>query len=187
MAQTSKTDNSFLASKIMLRARHLPVDPVRVLDCYAGTGLIWDGVTEYTGRAIKVLPIDKRKDISRFRLPGDNTRYLRTLDLAPFNVIDLDAYGIPFSQLETVFDRKWKGTVFVTFIQTMFGQLPSDLLAAVGFSDAQREKIPTLLGMRGWQYFAQWLASRGVRKIHHMSHSRSPSLSTDTHVDMMLT
>jgi hypothetical protein len=167
-----KTDNSFLVSKIMLRARHLPKDPVRVLDCFAGTGLIWNGVIEQTGRDISVLPIDKRKDISRFRLPGDNTRYLRTLDLSLFNVIDLDAYGVPYAQLATVFDRKWKGTVFVTFIQTMFGQLPTDLLTAVGFSTIQHEKIPTLLGTRGWQYFAQWMASRGVRRIHHMSHQR---------------
>jgi hypothetical protein len=120
---------------------------------------------------MSVLPIDKRKDTRSFRLPGDNLRYLKTLDLTEFNVIDLDAYGTPFDQLQTLFDRGYTGTVFVTFIQGMFGGIPHGLLRAVGFTDAMMKKIPTLLGRRGWSYFLQWLALNEVRVVHHRSHA----------------
>jgi hypothetical protein len=174
MAQTNKkTDNSYLQSKIDLRIAHLPAGDVAVLDCYAGTGKIWSGVEEQSGRTITVLPIDKRKDTRSFRLPGDNTRFLQSLDLTKYNVIDLDAYGIPFAQLRILFDRGYKGTVFVTFIQSLFGGIPHDLAVEVGFSETIAKKIPTLLGARGWSYMQQWLANQGVTKIHHMGHARN--------------
>jgi hypothetical protein len=76
LTDTIKTDNSYLRDKVELRIRHLPVGEVRVLDCYAGQGLIWAAVRELTGRDIKVLPVDHRSDKGDFHLHGDNLEYL---------------------------------------------------------------------------------------------------------------
>src|SRR5688572_25502525 len=99
MAQTSKkTNNSYLADKVALRVAHMPkAGEVRVLDCYAGQGVIWRAVERLTGREIKVLGIDVNKpdELSGFRMPGDNRAYLEIIDLSRFDVVDLDAYGIP--------------------------------------------------------------------------------------------
>jgi len=160
----TKTDNSFLADKVALRAGHLPDGPVRVLDCFAGEGLVWSGVKGKVARDIDILPIDKKRT-GRFQLTGDNRRYLRELDLSRFNAIDLDSYGVPFDQLEILFLRRYKGVVFATFVQTAFGRLPTGLLEAVGFSRAMIDVIPTLYSGRGWQYFLEWLALRGVTGI----------------------
>lgn len=167
-----KTDNSFLMDKVQMRIANLPEGDVSVLDCYSGKGIIWAAVQELSSRKIKVLPIDKRPDKDNFHLAGDNIEYLETLDLTKFQVIDLDAYGIPYEQLECLVRRKYKGTVFVTAIQSVMGQMPHGLLEAIGFTKAQIEKCPTLFGKRGWAYLLQWLALIGVKKIRHRSSKR---------------
>ncbi len=122
MAQTTKTNNSYLADKVALRVAHLPDREVlRVMDCYAGSGVVWSAVKKLTGRRIAVLPIDISADVDGFHLAGDNKQYLETMDLSRFDVIDLDAYGVPYDQLKIVLDRGFHGTVFVTFIQSVFG------------------------------------------------------------------
>lgn len=169
-----QTNNSFLADKVALRAGHLPVDgAIRVLDCFGGEGKIWKAVRKITGRKIVVLPIDIHSydDVS-FSLPGDNRAYLDTLDLKKFNVIDLDAYGIPFEQLETVLRSDFNGTIFVTFIQTLFGALPYGLLCAVGFNEEMVKKCPTLFSKSGWKYFLEYLAGKWITQIWHRQHAR---------------
>ena len=171
MAGTKKTDNHYLKDKIMLRASFIGDEPHNVLDCFGGRGEVWAGVDIVTGKRHGRLPIDIREDVG-FHLHGDNTSYLESLELSRFTVIDLDAYGVPYEQLKTVFKRRYKGIVFVTFIQTMMGQLPYGLLEDVGFSREMIQKTPTLFGRRGWEYFLQWLALNGVKRIEHRSKGR---------------
>lgn len=170
MGQT-KTDNSKLAKKVRLRINHLPGGDLIVLDCYTGRGTIWKEVKKRTGRSIKTLPIDTRKDIG-FHLPGDNVTFLVALDLTKFNVVDLDAYGIPYEQLRILFERKYHGVVFVTFIQSIMGGMTHSLLEEVGFTKEMIIKCPTLYAVRGWDYFLQWLAKNGITKIWHYSFDR---------------
>lgn len=172
MAQTKeKTNNSFLGNKIALRLGNLPENPV-VLDCFGGSGLIWEGIEKETGKRIKRIGIDKKDYQTGFFLDGNNLAFLRTINLDGFNVVDLDAYGVPYQQLKILFERGYRGTVFVTFIQSLYGQMPKDLLNDVGFTDEMQEKCPTLFGKRGWQYFLEWLALNGVREITHRSNNR---------------
>lgn len=172
MARTTKTNNSYLADKVALRVAHLPArDPLRVMDCYAGSGVVWAAVKKQTGRRIAVLPIDV-SDIDGFHLVGDNKQYLETMDLSRFDVIDLDAYGVPCEQLGIVLDRGFHGTVFVTFIQSVFGRMPNTVLIDLGFSMPMIEKSPALFGARGWQYFQEWMALRGVTSFWHRHHAR---------------
>lgn len=170
MDQT-KTDNSYLGDKVYLRANHLPNDDIILLDAYAGLGHIWQGVSNVTGRKINRLAIDKKRTIG-FHLPGDNLAYLPSMDLTRFNAIDLDAYGVPYPQIEIVFQSKFSGWVYVTFIQSIFGGLPTDFLVQCGFTKAMIKKSPSLVYRRGFEYFLEYLASRGVEKVFHRSVSR---------------
>jgi hypothetical protein len=171
------TDNSFLSDKVALRMNNLPPGDIVVLDCYSGKGLVWAAVQRSTGRNIKTLPIDRRSDKDDFHLPGDNLEYLNTLDLSKFNVIDLDAYGIPFEQIECLVRRRYKGMVFITAIQSVMGRLPDAMLKATGFSQEQIDKAPTLLCKRGFQYLLQYLANAGVKRIRHRSYNRKHYLA----------
>lgn len=167
-----RTNNSYLADKVALRCNHLPSDDqIRVLDCYGGAGLIWSAVRKLSNRDIAVLPIDVM-DYGDFRLPGDNRSYLSSIDLARFNVVDLDAYGIPADQLATLFDRGFSGVVFVTFIQSVVGAIPHRILTDIGFSKTMIRKSPAVFSCRGWYYFLDWLALNGVDRIWHRSKAR---------------
>ncbi len=177
LAQTTKkTNNSFLADKVALRSRNIPAGPVRVLDCFAGSGLIWAAVKRKTGRNITVLPIDKL-GYGGFYLPGDNSTFLAGLDLRKFDVIDLDSYGVPFEQLDIIHKRGFTGTLFVTFIQTSYGAITNGLLESVGFTENQIVKAPSLFAKRGWKYFLELLALWGVTEIRHRSHARKHYLA----------
>ncbi len=170
MART-KVANSFLADKVYLRADHLPEGEVTVLDCYAGQGLIWRGVAHVTGRRIRRLPIEMTAS-AEFHLPGDNRAYLGTIDLARFNVVDLDAYGVPYEQLRLLFKRGYRGTVFATFIQIGWSSLPHAMLLDLGFTDEMIMCSPVLCSKSSWEHFLEWLALRGVPHVWHRTHER---------------
>lgn len=169
----AQTDNSYIADKIALRCNHLPdKETITVLDCFGGKGVIWKGCVTKSGKKIRRLAIDTRKDEIGFHLPGSNMAYLDTLDLSRFDVIDLDAYGVPYEQLKMLFRRGYKGAIFVTFIQTVMGAMPHGLLYDVGIPKEMIEKCPTIFYGSGWLYFLDWLAMNGVKKISHRSHDR---------------
>lgn len=173
----AQTDNSFLADKVKLRFYNLPgdKDTIRVLDCFGGRGLVWAGVQALTDKDILRLSIDLNR--GGFALPGDNRIYLESLDLSRFDVIDLDAYGVPYHQLKSVLGSTFQGVVFVTFIQNIHGILPCGLLEDIGFTAEMIKKCPTVFGQLGWQYFLEWLAAYGVRTVRHRSHYRKHYLT----------
>jgi hypothetical protein len=172
MAQIKKTDNHYIADKVYIRSNHLPPLP-QVLDCFAGNGVIWKKVAQNNpGVEIKRLAIEKQKNKGGFHLAGDNVRFLKSLDLSVYNVIDLDAYGVPYEQVKILFDRGWHGLVFFTFIQSVMGNLPHDMLIEVGFSKAMITKAPTLSSRHGWKYFTQFLSLHGVNKVTYINHQR---------------
>lgn len=157
-------DNSHLPEKVWLRIHHLPLSGLSVLDCYGGFGVVWSEVTRITGRRVDRLGIDKQKRPGC--LHGDNRKWLQSLDLSAFNVIDLDAYGIPFAQAAIIFKRQYVGTVFFTFIQSEFGKLPAGLLDANGITAAMRRKCQTLYNAIGWRLWLDWLGNNGVTRVH---------------------
>lgn len=161
-----KTDNSYFNEKVMLRINHLPkTDTIRVLDCFSGTGSIWKEVKKRTGRNIITIGIEIENGKNNLSLKGKNNKYLSILDLSKFNIIDLDAYGVPFSQLEILFKRKYKGIVFVTAIQSGMGKLPNGMLQSIGYTDKMIKKIPTLFNTNFLAKLKQYLYLRGVRSI----------------------
>ena len=176
----TKTANTYLADKVALRVEHLPEgSPLFVLDAYAGRGVVWEAVKKLTGRDIRTLPVDK--DLGAFfGLWGDNRIYLESLDLARFDAIDLDAYGVPYEQLSILFRRGYAGWVFVTFIQSdynPYGGTPHQLLHEIGVSQMMIDKSPLLFGRRAYQYFLEWMGWHGVETIWHRGHIRKHYLA----------
>ena len=182
---TKKRDNHYTGDKVALRINHSPWsdEPLNVLDCFGGHGIIWRAIQRKTERKINRTAIDQRKDMLQFHLHGDNVKVMAGMNLKKFDVIDLDAYGIPYDQLKIIFDQNFKGTVFVTTIQTMIGIMPHGLLQDIGFSKEMIQKSPSLFARRGFQYLLEWLAIKGVKKIIHRSKNRKHYFTFDIEGD----
>lgn len=166
-----KTDNSFLTTKVKLRIDNLPPGDLRVLDCYAGTGRIWNRIKkELPDRNIQILGIDLKKQ-GGIHLQGDNRKFIKSLDLTQFDIIDCDSYGVPFSLLKIIFSKPTRpGTVvFVTFIQSIFGRLPIGMLRDLGYTSKMIHKAPTLFNRSGFSKLKLWLANQGIGQIRHFS------------------
>ena len=171
----TKTDNSHFGEKVKLRVDNLPdKDPVLVLDMYAGSGRIWTEVKKITGRNIEVIGIEKKKISGKVYLRGDNKKFV--MDYDQFDIIDLDAYGVPFAQIEKIFAHGSckKFITFITFIQSQWGVLPRGLLNSMGYTPAMIKKIPTIFNRTGQQKFLQYLGNKGVTtvRIYHTADFR---------------
>jgi hypothetical protein len=163
--KSSQTDNSYFEDKVMLRINSLPLsDPIKVLDIFSGTGLLWKEIKQKTGREIITLSIDKKPSKDRLVLPGDNRKY--RLDYAFFDIVDLDAYGVPYHQLEDIFKRcTTKIIVHLTYIQSIFGRLPRRMLYHLGYTKSMIDKCPSLFDKNGQEKLLKYLGTRGVKKI----------------------
>lgn len=165
-----QTDNSHLAEKVRLRAdsiRLIQKPQIRVCEAFAGDGVIWQAVKkQFPDKKISILRIDKKGDKKGIYLKGDNVKFLMSLDLSKFDVIDLDAYGSPTKQLDIVFKSSFSGIVHCTFIQSGFGMLDSSILSANGFSPEMINKCPTLFCKNGLQKMQNYLSNKGVLRIY---------------------
>jgi len=162
--QPIKTDNSYLNTKINLRMNHLPDGKnIKVLDCFAGRSRIWKEIKKKSNRNINVVGIDRISYGST--LKGDNVKYLKGMNLDKYDIIDLDAYGVPFRQLEIIFKKKYKGILFITFVQSIFGRLPVRMLEKIGYTRNMIKKCPTLFNRNGIEKFKQYLAINGIKRI----------------------
>lgn len=167
---TEQTDNSHLQAKVKLRLAHLPDKPeIRVLDAFHGQGLIWEYIAGRTSKKINITGIEKKSISDDFVLFGDNKKFLPSMPLEKFDIIDLDAYGVPFDQLEHIFDydrrKKIHHGIFVTFIQSIYGRLPLGLLRRLGYSEKMVSKIPVLFDRNGIEKFKAYLGLMGISRI----------------------
>lgn len=86
-------------AKVEIRRRVLAAltpAAARVFDAFAGPGLMWAEVWQH---AAAYVGCDERwhRD-ARCCFVADNRRVMRCLDLTPFTIFDLDAYGSPWEQ-----------------------------------------------------------------------------------------
>jgi len=169
-APISKQFSSHFGPKVSLRLAYLPDKPaITVLDAYHGPGEIWDEIKKRRPDLdIAVVGIDA-KPLRQPCLKGNNIKYLRTLDLAAFDVIDLDAYGCPFAQMQILFERGFPGRVFATYIKLEAGALSHGLLIANGYSHAMIKTCPTLVMQNPLGLLKNYLALNGVARIAYFS------------------
>ena len=146
-----KTDNHSLGDKVALRRlliRQAGLEPLRVLDLYAGEGTIWQELRRQP-RLNPNLPADEQpeplhverytpvdsaaRQVGQLRfkitprliaaLNGDSSvaEYAGT-DLSRYNVIDVDTFGDPFEiWRELLFRIKAKTAVFLTRGKVTYG------------------------------------------------------------------
>ncbi len=172
-----QTDNSYLGDKIALRLSMLPKKKtLKVIDAYAGRGTIWKNIQKRYPGEIKITKIDKEQKEDVFMFLGDNTKFLLSMPLHKYDVIDLDAYGVPYEQLKIIFNSKFKGLVFVTFIQSFVGRLNDEFLQDLGYTKAMIDKCPSLFCKDGLRKLERWLSLRGVQYITIRNHSRKSYL-----------
>ena len=169
----TNNDSRLLEGKVMLRIESLPAKKdITVLECFGGEGVLWNAVKRRCpDKHIRVLSIDKNK-YRRVQLQGDNLKYLQTMNLQQFDIIDLDAWGSPVKQLEILFKRRYTGIVHCTFIQSMMGNLPDELLLANGYTKAMLTKIRSIFVTDGLQKFLNYLAKNGVKNCHILTKNR---------------
>ena len=142
-------------------------DPLVVLDSFSANARIWSKIARMTGRKISLTRIDMDKHRKGVYLVGDNMRIMQSLDLSVYDVIDLDAYGIPYDQIKLLFERKVKAAVFVTFIQSMLNRLPNNMLLDFGYTKNMIDAAPSLLSRNGFGKLKELLALSGVNKISY--------------------
>lgn len=164
--QVLKTDNSYFIEKVQLRIDSLPdKKEIFVLDCFAGTGRIWNEVKMQSGKNIQILSIEKEAGKNKTALVGSNLKYLNVLELSKFDIIDLDAYGFPYSQLRIIIKRKFKGIIHVTAIQSGMGQLPKGLLIELGYTEKMLKKIHSIFNANGINKLKNYLYLHGYKVV----------------------
>jgi hypothetical protein len=166
-----KTDNDHLSKKLALRMFAVDAilsrgkSTVRVLDCFAGNGVLWRLMRKEYGHRIDHVGIDKAwKNGSRYL--GDNRRYLRVLALDEYNLIDLDAYGVPYEQMDIIARRRFKGTIIGTFIQCAYGGLPFAMLNELGYPRRMVERVTKLFYRGGWRKWSAFLRLLGHDEVY---------------------
>lgn len=167
------TDNSYFADKVYLRLRHLPnKQTIKVLELYAGSGKIWRAVQKLTDKNIQICNIDKKQQNGIY-LIGDNIKFLKAIEFKNYDIICLDAYGVPYQQLKIILDRYRKSPfncrLFITFIQSVYGRLPLGMLEDLGYTRRMVKKISTLFDRNGFVKFKNWLSLYGIQEITHRS------------------
>lgn len=105
----AKSNNTAAAGKAKVTLRRnvltaIGAERAHVFDAYAGDGqqyrAVWHEAASYVGCDLEFFPDE------RLAFKCDNRRVLRTLDLAAFNIFDLDAYGSPWEQLYLIAVRR---------------------------------------------------------------------------------
>lgn len=168
-----KTDNSYFAEKIDLRLSFLPdKKEINVLDIFGGYGKIWDTVKAMSGKIINVDRIEKREECGAHNMIGDNMKYLPVIDIHNYDIIDVDAYGIPFYQIDNILNRGYRGEIFVTYIQTMNGSLPKIMLNKLGYTNNMIQKSKTIFNKNGIDKLKKVLSLYGICNIFYVQRGR---------------
>lgn len=109
LAKAGKKRNHVQAKSAKIEMRRRVLDAIgreraNVFDAFAGTGVIyralWHEAAGYTG-----CDLDWFRD-ERLAYVGDNRRVMRSIDLMPFNIFDLDAFGSPWEQVLILIARR---------------------------------------------------------------------------------
>lgn len=123
-------------------------------------------------KVFNVVSIDRDRKKGSL-LKGDNIKFLQNLNLNLYDIIDLDAYGVPFQQLKMILPRlEPSHHIFVTFIQTIYGRIPMGMLIELGYTKRMVKKCPILFCLDGLEKFKRWISLYGIDRISAISIGR---------------
>lgn len=167
-------DNSHYKDKVALRKMYTP-DGSFVLDCFHGTGAIWEDVAGKIN-ICGILGIEKDKRKAGIGcIVGDNLKVIPGLDLSGFDVIDLDAYGSPYKQIKAIIKNdSWENgvVIFFTYITMAMG-VEYELLENIGITRGMLEKNKSLFNKYLLDSMFEYLHNVGVRKVNVINHQDS--------------
>jgi len=150
----------------------LPEGSLRILDAYAGKGTIWKKIGEE--RKIEwYTPIEKERGKNPMAICGDNEKIIPKLDLSAYNIIDLDAYGMPINLLLEVLKNETlqKGTViFVTCIGYARGTLPHEGARFINATPEMFAKCKLLFHKKTREMLEGLLSEYGVKEAMLYEH-----------------
>lgn len=176
------TDNSNRSAKKNLRRYATRcLSTLRVLDCYAGNGAMWANVSKEL-----YLGIEKQRgkgSATNGIVNADNLKMIPNMDLSAYNVIDLDAYGVPYDQMRLIFENKTlqHGTVVIyTAIRNGMSGVNANALENLGLSKMYK-KCPSLFKPMYMDCFYELLRSKGVSKVHEIDQSTKKKGSYEKH------
>lgn len=157
-----KTDNSYFLQKVAIRKEDV-VDGMKILDCFSGYGTIWETIKrDYD---IDITSIEKR-DTNRIIYTGNNIKLMEQLDLTKYDIIDLDAYGMPTEQLKIISKTAREGQIIhFTFITVGFGGISESIKLAYGYSKEQIRQCPTLFNKEPFEQFKNFLYTLFGEKV----------------------
>jgi hypothetical protein len=147
MKNQTKTDNHSPDAKLNLRRHFLrklrdAKEPIRVLDCFQGSKLLW-GQLESEFQIASYWGVDLKEKKGRIKI--DSSRILEQEGWNQ-NVIDLDAYGSPWKHWRNLITTcRHSVTIFLTIGTVRRFDKAALHLAGVDF---RKMKIPNSLGMK---------------------------------------
>ena len=165
-----KSDNTRVArqAKITIRRNVLDAigaDNASVFDAFAGEGhmhrAVWHDAARYVGCDLRFFTDDRPAFV------GDNRRVLRCLDLAAFNIFDLDSYGSPMEQAYIIAKRRQQrpgerlGLVLTEGegLKLKFGDMSNALAVVTGLDPRS---------MSGLAKGQDWLIQRAIDRLAEM-------------------
>jgi hypothetical protein len=135
-----KTDNRSLNQKIALRKwllGELAITEARVLDVCAGAGHIWSAMADHVHIVQWVRSDIKPRQAGTLRLTA--LQAVNALDVAAFNVIDIDPYGEPWDAYLALLPRlRQPVAMFLTRGRVQFTVSSNAVLAACGIPPGWR-------------------------------------------------
>lgn len=174
MVGSVTTDNRALDAKVRLRLDwldSLDQDEVRILDAFAGEGLVWAEIERRRPDVtIYRTGIEKKrgKGDPTSTLYGDNMNYLPHVTLEIFDAIDLDHWGWPAEQLAVVADRVPQMHVFVTCGMFTMADPPTAVLEAADVPDGWGALVPSAWSKFHVELWDAFLADLGYRSTIRM-------------------
>jgi len=168
ISMNKKTDNSYIEEKVEIRndiTKLINKKKINVLELYSGGGVLWEKVKENTNKQINILKVDIKDNKKGVYLKGDNRKFYPLFNFENYDIIDIDAYGVPYQQLKAIFSKGFNGYVVVTFIQSVMGNLPNEMITSIGYSKEMIKKCKSIFNKNGIEKMKMFLAKNEVKKI----------------------
>ena len=162
LGHSAYTDNANLAKKVSLRKEATKgIKELKVLDLFAGENLIWSKI-----KTDRYFGVEAEKGKGK-NLNVDNRRIIPALDLSQFNVIDCDAYGIPYEQISMIFDNPTLQNGTVIIYTCITGVLNRICVKALKDFDLQEnyKRSRVLYNKYSRDMFFEMLRRNGVKKV----------------------
>jgi hypothetical protein len=120
------------------------IETPTVLDAFSANGDLWNAIRSISDKTFRVVRIEKNKGMKGFYLQGDNLKWMAGMDLNKFNVIDLDAFGNCYHQLQEMKRQKYSGVVICTWITSVMSPTNSEVMNEIGITDDILKACPSI-------------------------------------------